>query len=481
HILGMRVDATDYAGAISHIVALAKKREGGRVCVATVHMVMEAVDDPALREQINGAHLVTSDGMPLVWGLRAKGLAEAERVYGPTLTPRLCAEAERLGLRVGFFGGTPETLTALASRLEASSSEYGFGRLGHLAGSLVRLARHLPPDGHPSFEDASQLLGETLTVLPMVFENIAAEGSEDLPQLAGLQWRYDAEVAAAEELSQVLAGPPGPVDRALRAFREDDPEALGFFVPEAREHLQGMERSLGQLQTGPDDLDHLHTLFRQVHTLKGAAFTVGCEPVGQVTHWLEDLLVPVREGRIPLRRSALRAASAARDLLQEMVERLDGASGASLQHPYDHLLETFAALLRPESGAAETTRAAAGEEREAEPGIGVATAAEPSSPLDALWHEPPDRQEATAKAEPETAELAVQASVGAGGEIAAPATAAERPMEARDPEAGGRGDGATKKHSLRADFDRIDVLVEPAAELGDKSIVLETRGAEVEL
>ncbi len=118
HILGMRVDATDYAGAIARICDLARAREGGRVCVATVHMVMEAYDDPQLQDQINRADLVTSDGMPLVWGLRALGLGHAERVYGPTLTPMLCAEAERAGLRVGFLGGSPETLAAMVDNLE---------------------------------------------------------------------------------------------------------------------------------------------------------------------------------------------------------------------------------------------------------------------------------------------------------------------------------------------------------------------------
>ena len=39
---------------------------------------------------MNGADLVTSDGVPLVWGLKLLGLSAAERVYGPTLIPKLC-------------------------------------------------------------------------------------------------------------------------------------------------------------------------------------------------------------------------------------------------------------------------------------------------------------------------------------------------------------------------------------------------------
>src|SRR5207248_2328013 len=38
--------------------------------------------------------------------------------YGPTLTAKLCAEAERRGIRVGFLGGSPEVLSALIARLK---------------------------------------------------------------------------------------------------------------------------------------------------------------------------------------------------------------------------------------------------------------------------------------------------------------------------------------------------------------------------
>src|SRR5215467_13342749 len=71
-LLGMRVDVADYLDAIEAIFAMARSG-GGMTCVATVHMVMEAWDDPSFRALVNGAELVTSDGMPLVWSLRALG------------------------------------------------------------------------------------------------------------------------------------------------------------------------------------------------------------------------------------------------------------------------------------------------------------------------------------------------------------------------------------------------------------------------
>lgn len=116
-ILGMRVDAGDYGSLCEAILELARAGQGAAVCVATVHMVMEAWDDPAYRRIVNGAELVTSDGVPLVWGLRALGASHASRVYGPELMPRLCEHAAREGIPVGFHGGTPDVQEALVAGL----------------------------------------------------------------------------------------------------------------------------------------------------------------------------------------------------------------------------------------------------------------------------------------------------------------------------------------------------------------------------
>jgi N-acetylglucosaminyldiphosphoundecaprenol N-acetyl-beta-D-mannosaminyltransferase len=116
-ILGMRVDGTSYADATGRVVAWALRGESRAVFVAAVNNVMQAHDDPAFLEVMNGADLVTPDGMPLVWGLRRLGVPHASRVYGPDLTPEVLTEAEARGLPVGFYGGTPEVLEALLAKV----------------------------------------------------------------------------------------------------------------------------------------------------------------------------------------------------------------------------------------------------------------------------------------------------------------------------------------------------------------------------
>jgi N-acetylglucosaminyldiphosphoundecaprenol N-acetyl-beta-D-mannosaminyltransferase len=112
-IVGVRVDATTYEDAAGRIVEWAKSGESRYVCVAAVNNVMQAHDGEVFRRVMNGADLVTPDGMPLVWGLRALGLRDATRVYGPDLTPVVLDAAAAAGVTVGFYGGTPEVLRSL--------------------------------------------------------------------------------------------------------------------------------------------------------------------------------------------------------------------------------------------------------------------------------------------------------------------------------------------------------------------------------
>lgn len=118
-LLSVRIDSLDYASATERIIGWAAAGDSRVVCHANVHMLMEAHDDPSFAAFVNGADMVTADGMPLVWGLRAKGVGSASRVYGPTLMLRLLEAAEATGLRVAFYGSTDATVRALVVRMKS--------------------------------------------------------------------------------------------------------------------------------------------------------------------------------------------------------------------------------------------------------------------------------------------------------------------------------------------------------------------------
>ncbi len=77
-----------------------------------------------------------------------------------------------------------------------------------------------------------------------------------------------------------------------------DPEVLSYFAPEAQEYLESLEAQLLRLEREPQNPDLINQLFRTAHTLKGSAYTVGFQSIGDLTHYIEDFMGAVREGRV---------------------------------------------------------------------------------------------------------------------------------------------------------------------------------------
>ncbi len=113
----MRVDATSYDDASERIVRWASERRSAYVCVANVHMAMEAAESPEFLRVVGGADLVTPDGRPLVWALRLLGVKCASQVRGTDLVAEVSARAAQEGLPVGLYGSKPEVLGELGEEL----------------------------------------------------------------------------------------------------------------------------------------------------------------------------------------------------------------------------------------------------------------------------------------------------------------------------------------------------------------------------
>ena len=118
-VLGARVNAITYSRAIEIVQDWSAQHQSRYVCIANVHMLMEAIDSVEYRQIVNSADLVTPDGMPLVWMMWLKGQRDQPRVYGPTLMLHILEAAAREKISVGFYGGAPDVLESLVQRLQA--------------------------------------------------------------------------------------------------------------------------------------------------------------------------------------------------------------------------------------------------------------------------------------------------------------------------------------------------------------------------
>lgn len=118
NVLGVLVDATDYADATERIVGAAVDGRPYAVTALAVHGVMEGVADGRLGAQLNSFDLITPDGQPVRWALNLlHGARLRDRVYGPELTLRVLSRAAELGLPVYLYGSTQETLDRLIPAL----------------------------------------------------------------------------------------------------------------------------------------------------------------------------------------------------------------------------------------------------------------------------------------------------------------------------------------------------------------------------
>ncbi|NBE82385.1 WecB/TagA/CpsF family glycosyltransferase [Micromonospora rubida] len=119
NVLGVLVDATDYAGATERVVAAARERRPLALTALAVHGVMTGVLDPAHNARLNSFDVVTPDGQPVRWALNLLHHAGlADRVYGPQLTLDVLRRFAEEGLPVYLYGSTEDTLGRLIPKLE---------------------------------------------------------------------------------------------------------------------------------------------------------------------------------------------------------------------------------------------------------------------------------------------------------------------------------------------------------------------------
>ena len=101
----LQISLGPYRNFIDNILDLAVAHESSYVCIANVHMLVEAQRSAEFRKMLREADIVTPDGMPLTKSLKLLNGVEQERVAGMDLLPDLLARAEHEKLRVFFYGG----------------------------------------------------------------------------------------------------------------------------------------------------------------------------------------------------------------------------------------------------------------------------------------------------------------------------------------------------------------------------------------
>ena len=76
---------------------------------------------------------------------------------------------------------------------------------------------------------------------------------------------------------------------------EQQQRILGYFLEEAREHLNTIEQGLLNLQSTLEDSEMINEVFRAAHSIKGSATMLGLSSIQQTSHRLEDCFKILKE------------------------------------------------------------------------------------------------------------------------------------------------------------------------------------------
>jgi N-acetylglucosaminyldiphosphoundecaprenol N-acetyl-beta-D-mannosaminyltransferase len=117
-VIGFPVSTLSFDQQVDCVVNWAKAGLSKVVCVANVHMLVEASWDPQLATVLHDADLVTPDGMPLVWMVKLLSKMHQDRVAGMDLMLAVCQQAMDEGVSVYFLGSDARTLEQMRVRLQ---------------------------------------------------------------------------------------------------------------------------------------------------------------------------------------------------------------------------------------------------------------------------------------------------------------------------------------------------------------------------
>lgn len=138
-LLGVRVSDVNIPRAAACIDGWIKAREKTYVCVAPVSTLVDCQKNARYKEVVNGAGMVTPDGMPVVWLGKSKGSKTIERTYGPDLLTAVCEHKDNRSYRHFFYGGTFDTLNRLEKKLRIKTPELNI--VGKIAPEFAPQAR----------------------------------------------------------------------------------------------------------------------------------------------------------------------------------------------------------------------------------------------------------------------------------------------------------------------------------------------------
>ncbi len=107
----------------------------------------------------------------------------------------------------------------------------------------------------------------------------------------------------------------------------DQQKILGYFIEEAKEHLETLEKGILELSLVIEDSERLNEMFRAAHSIKGGAAMLGYGSIQKTAHRLEDAFKILKDNALPIDQKLESLLLASYDILQDLTEKLQSPQG----------------------------------------------------------------------------------------------------------------------------------------------------------
>ena len=250
--------------------------------------------------------------------------------------------------------------TQAESLLDQAATQFMMGEQADTVAALVALSKvAMPPEA---------------TLLAAELRMLAEQSWASPEQLGRMEQGMDRlrAVLSAVPVDRVVADRAAAVQSTAL---NQDPELVGDFVLEAREHLQTVETGLLILEKDPANQDTLNAVFRSFHTIKGLAGFLEFAEIQALSHEVETILDQARTGQLLMTPNLIDLTLESADYVGQEVLRIETQlHGQAAQQPTDStaLLKRVRAVITGEELAASPIGRARPASQTAEP-TGTAT------------------------------------------------------------------------------------------------------------
>lgn len=149
--------------------------------------------------------------------------------------------------------------------------------------------------------------------IPMPGDEKTATAPEEVTDIV-------AEIIAGESTSGKT-----PLDTGMMSPVNDDdvdPEFLNDFLVETKEHIENIEMNVLALETDPSNMELIHGLFREFHTIKGLAGFVNQNVIREIAHQTETKLDDCRKEKIQVNKAIIDLILASSDYIKMICDNL---------------------------------------------------------------------------------------------------------------------------------------------------------------